>query len=100
MSKPFFIEALERGDPALFGQMISLQEFVGREGALSAKTKTLMGLLVDAVLGHAEGVRALAERARGQGATEPEITETVRMAFFCGGMPALVTGTSAFRPRS
>jgi hypothetical protein len=48
----------------------------------------------------AEGVRALAERARGQGATEPEIAETVRMTFFCSGMPALVTATSAFRPRS
>ena len=97
MEKPFFVEALESEDPALLKQMNSLQEFVGRDGALPAKIKTLMSMLGDAILGHAEGVKAIAERARAQGATEAEIAETVRMAFFCAGMPGLVTGTAAFR---
>ena len=97
MGKPFFVEALEKNDPQLLEQMTSLQDFVSKDGALPAKIKTLMGMLGDAILGHAEGVKAIAERARAQGATEAEITETVRMAFFCAGMPGLVTGTYAFR---
>ena len=97
MQKPFFVEALERSDPEMLAHMNSMQEFVGRDGALPAKIKTLMAMLGDAILGHAEGVKAIAERARAQGATEEEIAETVRMAFSCAGMPGLVTGTYAFR---
>jgi alkylhydroperoxidase/carboxymuconolactone decarboxylase family protein YurZ len=97
MDKPFFVEALEKNDLQLLRQMTSLQDFVSKEGALPAKIKTLMSMLGDAILGHAEGVKAIAERARAQGATEPEIAETVRMALFCAGMPGLVTGTYAFQ---
>jgi len=97
MEKPFFVEALEKADPELLKHMSSLQEFAGKDGALAAKTKTLMSMLADAILGHPEGVKALAERARAQGATNQEVAETVRMAFLCGGMPGLVTGTYAFR---
>jgi alkylhydroperoxidase/carboxymuconolactone decarboxylase family protein YurZ len=96
MGKPFFVEALERNDVELLKQMQSLQDWAGRDGALPARIKTLMSLLGDAILGHAEGVRAIAQRARAQGATEQEIAETVRMAFLCAGMPGLVTGTYAF----
>jgi alkylhydroperoxidase/carboxymuconolactone decarboxylase family protein YurZ len=97
MDKPFFVEALERGDPELLEQMNSLQAFAGKDGALPARIKTLMSMFGDAILGHPAGVKALADRARSQGATEEEIAETVRLAFSCGGMPGLVTGTHAFR---
>ena len=97
MDKPFFVEILERSDPDLLERMQSLQEFAGKDGALPAKIKTLMSMLGDAILGHGDGVKAIAERARTQGATEKEIAETVRMAFLCAGMPGLVTGTYAFR---
>jgi alkylhydroperoxidase/carboxymuconolactone decarboxylase family protein YurZ len=96
MAKPFFVEAMEKGDPELLERMQALQTWAGRDGALPAKVKTLMSLLADAILGHAEGVRSIAQRARSQGATEVEIAETVRMAFLCAGMPGLVTGTYAF----
>lgn len=96
MEKPFFVELLENNDPELLEHMNSLQKFAGEDGALSAKVKTLMSMFADAILGHPSGVKALAERARAQGATEREIAETVRMAFFCGGMPGLVTGTYSF----
>jgi alkylhydroperoxidase/carboxymuconolactone decarboxylase family protein YurZ len=96
MDKPFFIEALEKSDPKLLTHLTSLQDFVGTDGALSAKVKTLMSMLGDAILGHPEGVKAIAERARAQGASEQEIAETVRVAFVCAGMPGLVTGTYAF----
>jgi len=97
MDKPFFVEALEKNDPQLLKHMTALQDFAGKDGALPAKIKILMAMLGDAILGHAEGVKAIAERARAQGATEAEIAETVRMAYSCAGMPGLVTGTYAFR---
>jgi alkylhydroperoxidase/carboxymuconolactone decarboxylase family protein YurZ len=97
MAKPAYIEALEKGDPELLKHFAGVQEFVSRDGALSAKIKTLMGMFGDAILGHADGVRAIAERARAQGATEQEIAETVRMAFYFGGIPALVTATNSFK---
>jgi alkylhydroperoxidase/carboxymuconolactone decarboxylase family protein YurZ len=97
MAKPFYVEALEKGDPELLKQFTSLQEFSTKEGALPAKIKTLMSVMGDAMLGRPEGVKVLAERARTQGATEAEIAETVRMAFFFGGIPALVTASHAFR---
>jgi alkylhydroperoxidase/carboxymuconolactone decarboxylase family protein YurZ len=96
MARPFFVEAMEQNDPELLKQMQSLQDWAIQDGALPAKIKALMSMLGDAILGHAEGVRAIAQRARAQGATEQEITETVRMAFLCAGMPGLVTGTHAF----
>lgn len=97
MEKAFFVEALEKCDPELLEEMNSVWEFAGRDGALPAKVKTLMSMLGDAILGHPQGVKAIAERAREQGATEQEIAETVRMAFLCAGLPGLVTGTYAFR---
>ena len=97
MDKPFFVEALEKADPELLTQMTSLQAFAGKDGALPAKVKALMSMLADAILGHPDGVKAIADRARGQGASEQEIAETVRVAFLCAGMPGLVTGTYAFR---
>jgi alkylhydroperoxidase/carboxymuconolactone decarboxylase family protein YurZ len=96
MNKPAYVEALEKGDPELMRRVAALQEFAGGDGALTAKVKTLMCLLGDAILGHPDGVRALAQRARAQGASEPEIVETVRMAFVMGGLPGLVTATRAF----
>jgi len=57
----------------------------------------MMTMLCDALLGHADGVATIANRARAAGATEDEIAETVGVAFLFGGMPALVTGANAFR---
>ncbi len=97
MGKPFFVDLMEKNDLELLKNMSSLREFAMKEGALPAKVKILMCLLADAILGHPEGVKALAEEARTQGATEGEIAETVRMAFFLGGLPGLVVGTFAFQ---
>lgn len=95
MQKPFLVETLERHDPELLEQMEAVQALAACEGALPHKVKTLMAMLGDAILGHPEGVKAPAAQARAQGATEEEVRETVRMAFFCAGMPGLVTATRA-----
>ncbi len=88
---------LEKNAPEVFKQVSGLQQMVTAEGDLSVKTKTLMMMLCDALLGHTEGVANLAKRARSLGASEAEITETLAVAFLMGGMPGLVTCANAFR---
>jgi alkylhydroperoxidase/carboxymuconolactone decarboxylase family protein YurZ len=95
--KPTWQIILEKHAPELLKQAIGLQEMAIRDGALSAKTKTLMMVLCDALLAHPEGVAGLANRARALGASEDEITETLAVAFLMGGLPGLVTGTNAFK---
>ena len=97
-SRPGGWQALmEKGAPEVSKQVSGTQQMILAEGALSTKTKTLMMLLCDALLGHSEGVANLAKRARSLGASEGEIQETVAMAFLMGGLPATVTGANAFR---
>ena len=88
---------LKKYNPALLEHVTGTRDIVLNEGALSIKTKTLMMLLCDAILAHPDGVASIAKRARGLGATEAEIAETLAVAFMMGGMPGLVTGANAFR---
>ena len=55
---------LEKHAPQLLKQATGLQETVTGDGALSAKTKTLMMLLCDALLAHPEGVAHFGKQAR------------------------------------
>ena len=88
---------LQKAAPALLEDVAAVRESVMRDGALSMKVKTLMTMLCDALLAHSDGVAIIANRARAAGASEDEIAETVGVAFLMGGVPALVTGTYAFR---
>ncbi len=88
---------LEQNAPDLLKNVAGVREAVLQDGALSLKVKTMMTMLCDALLGHADGVANIANRARAAGASEEEIAETVGVAFLFGGMPALVTGANAFR---
>jgi len=67
------------------------------DGALSAKVKTLMMMICDALLNHESGVTNLANRARALGASEDEVREAVGVAYLMGGLPAVVAGSNAFR---
>jgi alkylhydroperoxidase/carboxymuconolactone decarboxylase family protein YurZ len=94
---PNWRDNLGKHAPDMLKHITSLQENITKDGALSLKTKTLMMMLSDALLGHTEGVANIARQARAQGASEEEIAETVAVAFLMGGMPGLVTGSNAFR---
>ena len=95
--QPTYASALAANDPKMADMLAANREFILADGALSAKVKTLMTMLCDALLAHENGVAVIADRARGMGATEEEIAETVRVAFLMGGLPALVTGANAFK---
>ncbi len=88
---------LEENAPDLMKAVGGTRDTVLVDGALSLKVKTLMTMLCDAILAHPDGVANIANRARAAGATEEEIAETIGVAFLFGGMPALVTGSNAFR---
>ncbi|MBN2239467.1 MAG: carboxymuconolactone decarboxylase family protein [Dehalococcoidales bacterium] len=90
-------QALQDNLPELMKHVNEIRQGVGADGALPAKTKTLMMLLGDAILGHSDGVANIARGARAAGVTDEEIRETVEIAFMMGGLPALITGSSAFR---
>ena len=90
-------EALAQNMPELMKQIGPIRQETGSDGALSAKTKTLMMMLGDALLGHADGVANIARGARAAGVTEEEIKETVAIAFLMGGLPVLITASNAFR---
>ena len=94
---PAWMENLAKHAPEIAQQIGVVEGAITRDGALSQKTKTLMMMLGDALLGHNDGVAALANRARSLGANDKEIAETVAMAYLMGGLPGLVTGGNAFR---
>ena len=95
--QPPYMAALQASDPRLADYLGTGRELALTNGALSAKVKTLMTMLCDALLGHENGVKVIADRARAIGATEEEIAVTIRVDFWMGGLPALVTGCNAFK---
>jgi alkylhydroperoxidase/carboxymuconolactone decarboxylase family protein YurZ len=85
-------------NPEFTQTYLAQRERALRDGAIPAKYKILMTMIVDALLSHPDGVANIANRARAAGATEAEINETVEVAYLFGGTPALVTAVNAFRP--
>ena len=95
---PPWIQPLQSRDPKFVDAYMAQREHVMRDGAIPAKYKHLMTMIVDALQSHPDGVANIASRARGAGASEAEIQEAVEVAYLFGGTPALVTAMNAFRP--
>lgn len=91
---PKFLEALKKNDPQFFEAVTKVSKVEG--GALSEKTKTLITLAIDAVLGKDEGVKSLAKKARALGATKEEIADVVRVVFISAGYPGLSSAAKVF----
>ena len=94
---PPWIQALQQRDPQFVESYMAQRERILRDGAIPAKYKILMTMIVDAIQSHPDGVATIANRARVAGASEAEIQEAVEVAYLFGGTPALVTATNAFR---
>jgi alkylhydroperoxidase/carboxymuconolactone decarboxylase family protein YurZ len=93
---PAWIQTLQQRDPQFAETYLAQRERILQDGAIPAKYKILMTMIVDALLSHPDGVASIANRARAAGATEAEINETVEVAYLFGGTPALVTAVNAF----
>jgi alkylhydroperoxidase/carboxymuconolactone decarboxylase family protein YurZ len=96
MERPAFIEKMEINDVDFGDQVRGLGNMLMVDGALSAKTKTLMTLFGEALIRRDQGVKMVAGVARNLGATEEEINETIRLAFLMGGLPALAAASAAY----
>ena len=94
---PPWILPLQQRDPKFVETYMTQREHVLRDGAIPAKYKLLMTMIVDALQTHPDGVATIADRARAAGASEAEIQEAVEVVYLFGGTPALVTAMKAFR---
>lgn len=94
---PPWIQTLQQRDPQFTEAYLAQRERILGNGAIPAKYKILMTMIVDAITAHPDGVATIANRARAAGATEAEIDEAVEVAYLFGGTPALVTAVNAFR---
>jgi alkylhydroperoxidase/carboxymuconolactone decarboxylase family protein YurZ len=94
---PPWIQTLRERDPEFADSYLAQRERILRDGAIPAKYKILMTMIVDALLSHPDGVTTIANRARAAGASEAEVLEAVEVAYLFGGTPALVTAVNAFK---
>jgi alkylhydroperoxidase/carboxymuconolactone decarboxylase family protein YurZ len=94
---PPWIQTLQQRDPEFVKSYMAQRDRILEDGAIPAKYKILMTMIVDALLSHPDGVATIANRARAAGASEAEIQEAVEVAYLFGGTPALVTAVNAFR---
>jgi len=97
LALPWFFDIVEKNDPDFVKYLEADLGFIMRDGAIPAKYKILMTMVIDALLAHDAGVASIAKRARANGASEDEIKETVRVAYLYGGTPALVSALNAFK---
>ncbi|EGW39191.1 carboxymuconolactone decarboxylase family protein [Desulfosporosinus sp. OT] len=97
MALPPFLKFLEADDPD-FGQAIEkVVSSAMTPGALDEKTKLLIALALDAAHGSVPGVTSVARQARSAGATDAEIAEALRLAYFASGNSILMASSAAFR---
>ena len=92
---PEWIQKLQQHNPQFTDMYLAERDKILKDGAIPAKYKILMTMIVDAIMAHPAGCAALANRARAAGASEAEINEAIEVAFLFGGTPALVTATDA-----
>ena len=94
---PKWLEKLQQSNPQFADMYLDQSKKIMKDGAIPAKYKILMTMIVDAVMAHPEGCSAIGNRARAAGASEAEINEAVEVAYLFGGTPALVTAINALR---
>lgn len=94
MSKhPPFVQAIEAVDPAFHQEITRIFDLAMAPGELDVKTKILIALALDALIGSSEGVASLAKVARGMGITDAQMSEALRIAYMVAGNGVL---SSAF----
>ena len=91
------LATIQKLDPELFDHLQTTNQFVYSDGALSRKIKLLIALAFDAAYGAENGVHSLAKAAKGEGATEQEIAEAIRVAYHFSGVGSLYTASRGLK---
>jgi len=94
-AEPEFLMKLRAHDPEFADHVAAIAQNAGRDDALSAQTKTLITLALDAADGNTTGVEDLAAVARSQGVSEQELAETVKVIANQGGLGTLAVAAHA-----
>ncbi len=92
---PKFVEEIKAFDPSLYEAANCAADLAYQEGALDVKTKLLIAMSLDASMGNGTGHKSPLAKARAEGATEDEIKEALRMAYFISGMKVINASTGA-----
>jgi len=91
------ISDLSKGHPELMTSFGALSNAATKTNALTAKTKELMALAVG-ITSHCDGCVAFhSKKALELGASREEIIETIGLAIYMGGGPAVVYGADALK---
>jgi len=72
---PEWMQQLQQRDAKFAETYLAQREAILKDGAIPAKYKILMTMIVDAITAHPDGCANIANRARAAGATEAEINE-------------------------
>ena len=91
------LAAICKIDPEIVEHLKGMHELIYGSGALPKKFKLLMAMAFDAAHGAVLGVRALAQQAMKEGATEAEIAETLRVAYHLTGVGALYAASAGLK---
>jgi alkylhydroperoxidase/carboxymuconolactone decarboxylase family protein YurZ len=84
-------------DPKLLNLVNDTRDLALADGALPRKIKLLIAMVLDAVHGAPEGVKALSREALKAGASKEEIAEALRVAQFICGVGCVYTAASALK---
>jgi alkylhydroperoxidase/carboxymuconolactone decarboxylase family protein YurZ len=94
---PSFLKKLEKNDAEYANLIKTMIEKENKDTALPAKIKALIIMALDASRGLNMGVKALAEQARKNGATEQEILETIELVGDTCGIQGLISALNAIK---
>jgi len=85
------LEPIRKLDPEFLDLVEQSRQRAFADGALSAKTKYLIAMVLDAAHGAAGGVNSLARQAVRHGAGKEEIVEAIQVANFVSGAGSVYT---------
>ncbi|WP_048152699.1 carboxymuconolactone decarboxylase family protein [Methanolacinia paynteri] len=89
---PVIFKELAETDPELHDKILSLDNMIWADGALSKQTKKVIAISIAAALRDEHAVYAQMAGAKKLGVKKEEIEEGLRVAFILSGMPAYVYG--------
>lgn len=93
---PWFAEKMADFDPAYHNMLEQIANIALSPNALDRRTMLLILLALDAGKGAGQGVKVLAGQARQAGASDDEIKEALRLAFYVSGMDTVKASLQAF----
>ena len=85
------LKVFETLDPELLKAVENTRELALSDGVIPRKYKYLIAMALDAAKGTEAGVASLAQAAMHAGASNEEVAETLRVAYFIDGVGSIYT---------